>query len=227
MKILVIGDGLLGSEIVKQTGWDFISRKKDNIDFTNIETYISLMKDYDQIFNCVAYTKTYSDDADLHINTNFKALVPLVMYCNSFDKKLITISTDYIYSNSVEDATENDVPANCNNWYGYSKLLGDGFVRYFSKNFLLIRTMFKPNPYPYDTAVKQIGSFDYVDKIAGLIIELINKDAKGVYNVGTEKKTMLELANQTKNVTKTIRAIHPSMPKNVSTNVEKMKKELE
>ena len=27
-KILVLGDGLLGSELVKQTGWDYVSRKK-------------------------------------------------------------------------------------------------------------------------------------------------------------------------------------------------------
>ena len=27
LKVLVLGDGLLGSEIVKQTNWDYISRK--------------------------------------------------------------------------------------------------------------------------------------------------------------------------------------------------------
>ena len=33
-KILVLGDGLLGSEMVKQSGWDYVSRKKDNISYT-------------------------------------------------------------------------------------------------------------------------------------------------------------------------------------------------
>lgn len=28
IKPLVLGDGLLGTELVKQTGWDYISRKK-------------------------------------------------------------------------------------------------------------------------------------------------------------------------------------------------------
>jgi hypothetical protein len=27
-KVLVLGDGLLGSEVVKQTGWDYVSRKR-------------------------------------------------------------------------------------------------------------------------------------------------------------------------------------------------------
>jgi len=31
-KILVLGDGLLGSEIVKQTGWEYLSYSKDEID---------------------------------------------------------------------------------------------------------------------------------------------------------------------------------------------------
>jgi hypothetical protein len=29
MKVLVLGDGLLGNEIIKQTNWDYLSRKKD------------------------------------------------------------------------------------------------------------------------------------------------------------------------------------------------------
>jgi dTDP-4-dehydrorhamnose reductase len=44
MKVLVLGYGLLGSEIVKQTNWDFISREKDNIDFTNLESYVKFWK---------------------------------------------------------------------------------------------------------------------------------------------------------------------------------------
>ena len=35
MRVVVLGDGLLGSEIVKQTGWDIISRKKDRFNITN------------------------------------------------------------------------------------------------------------------------------------------------------------------------------------------------
>ena len=31
-KILILGDGLLAKELIKQTGWDYISRKKDGFD---------------------------------------------------------------------------------------------------------------------------------------------------------------------------------------------------
>ena len=55
MKVVVLGDGLLGSEIIKQTNWEYISRKKDNFDLTdynNIEKndlkniFISTPADY-------------------------------------------------------------------------------------------------------------------------------------------------------------------------------------
>ena len=39
LKVLVLGDGLLGSEIVKQTGCDFISRNKDSFDINDIESF--------------------------------------------------------------------------------------------------------------------------------------------------------------------------------------------
>ena len=38
MKVLVLGDGLLGSEIVRQTNWDCISRKKDGFDINDISS---------------------------------------------------------------------------------------------------------------------------------------------------------------------------------------------
>ena len=49
---LILGDGLLGSELHKQTGWDYISRKKDGIDFTDIDSYKNYILDYYEVINC-------------------------------------------------------------------------------------------------------------------------------------------------------------------------------
>ena len=43
LNTIVLGDGLLGTEIVKQTNWSYISRKKDNIDFTSPSTYFDYL----------------------------------------------------------------------------------------------------------------------------------------------------------------------------------------
>ena len=37
-KYLILGDGLLGSEIQKITSWDYVSRKKDGVDLDNPST---------------------------------------------------------------------------------------------------------------------------------------------------------------------------------------------
>jgi len=223
MKILVLGDGLLGTEIIKQIGWDFVSRKRDGIDFNKLESYERYLHYYDTIFNCVAYTKTYDNNKNLHVQTNFKSVIDLVEYCNQTNKKIVHVSTDYIFSNSVENASEEDVPANCNNWYTYSKLLGDAYVQFMAKDYLLIRCEFKPRPYPYPKATIQIGNFDYVDTVASLIISLIKNNASGVYNVGTGRKSMLELASQTKEVELWDKNPEETMPFDFTMNVDKMK----
>jgi dTDP-4-dehydrorhamnose reductase len=220
MNVLVLGDGLLGSEIVKQTGWDCISRKKDNFDITS---YDFNFHGYDVIVNCIAYTNTYSNDKESNWEVNYKAVANLVDYCNNFNIKLIHISTDYVYTNSVSNASENDIPIHGNNWYTYTKLLADGYIELKSKNYLIIRESHKPNPFPYDSAwINQVGNFDYVNKIANIIIQLIKLDENGIINVGTELKTIYDLALETNKNVKSV--LKPECaPKDVSLNLTKLK----
>lgn len=224
---LILGDGILGSELQKQTGWDYISRKSSGLDFDlDFSKYCLKIDEYDVIINCIAFTKTYSDDKESNWNLNFKRVCDLTDFCFERKKKLIHISTDYVYSNSKSVATENDVPVHCQNWYGYTKLLGDGYVQLRSWRYLLIRTSFKLNPFPYDKAiVTQIGNFDYVDVIASKIVELIKSGKDGVFNVGTETKTIFDLAKQTKpDVLVSFDKIHETMPQNITMNLDKLNK---
>lgn len=201
MKVLVLGDGLLGGEIINQTNWNFISRRKDNIDVTKFKNWSHFLFGYDVILNCIAHTDTYSKEKKLHWNINYKFVEKLTKFCNKKQIKLVHISTDYIYTNSVENSTENDVPAHLPTWYGYTKLLGDSHVQLKSKNYLICRLSHKPNPFPYDNAWTDIKTnCDYVNVIANLVIKLINKNANGVYNVGTESKSIYDLALKTKDV---------------------------
>lgn len=231
MKVLVLGDGLLGKELVKQTNWDYISRKKDKFDLSDKSTYYLMAKtefgkvqhcDYDVIINCIANTNTYSDDKESHWDTNYKGVADLVDFCNNWKIKLVHISTDYLYSNSNFNVTENSVPVHCNNWYGYTKLLGDGHVQLKSNNYLIIRCTHKPNPFPYNEAwIDQVGNFDYVDKISNLIIKLINKNCKGIYNVGTNLKSIFTLAKKTKkDIISKLKPNH--IPSNVSMDLTKL-----
>ena len=224
MRVLVLGDGKLASEIVKQTGWDYISRKKDNLDITNDfgKVAYKLQFNYDVILNCISNTDTYSDDSKSMSDINYQFVTNLVKECNKYpNKKLVQISTDYVYANSVEDATELDVPAPSNNWYSVTKLFADEYVKMFSKNYLICRLSHKPYPFPFDNAWDDVlTNADYTPIISDLVIKLIVKGASGVFNVGTEKKTIYELASRSKEVQKTTSP--PHIPKNVTMNLTKL-----
>ena len=200
---LILGDGLLGNEIQKQTGWSYISRKINGLDFTDISSYKHYLTKLgvSEVINCIAQTNTTNEsDEDVRNdwNVNYKGVMDLTDFCNENSIKLIHISTDYVYAKTERLAAEFSIPVHYENSYTYTKLLADNYIHARSKNYLIMRSSFKPNPFPYDYAwIDFIGNFDYIDVISKLMIELIEYDAKGTFNVGTEVKTMYGLAKRT------------------------------
>jgi len=228
--ILILGDGLLGGEIKSQTNWDIISRRVNGFDFNQNDCLtisydgINDIKAYDIIINCIANTNTYSDDRDSMLETNYKSVYRLALFCNEFKIKLVHIGTDFVYANnSKELPSESDVPVHAENWYSYSKLLADGVIELISKDYLICRCTHKPYPFPFKKAfTDRIGNFDYTFKIAQLIIKLIKLDASGLYNTGTEVKSMYDL------VKGDCPGIEPTLsqegiPKKTAMSIEKLK----
>lgn len=220
-KILILGDGILGTELKNQTGWDLISRKKNGFDITNPNTFN--FKSYKTIINCVAYTNTYSDDKNTNWNTNYKGVSYLVDYCNENNIKLVHISSDYVYINSISEISETGIPIHGNNWYSYTKLLADAYIELKSNDYLVVRGSHKPNPFPYEKAwVDVIGNFDYIDIISGIIVKLVNLNKTGIINVGTELKSIYDLAKKTnEQILPILKPNH--VPSDVSMNLDKLK----
>jgi hypothetical protein len=199
-----------------------LSRKKDGIDIKNFNDWSHDMLPYDVIINCIANTNTYSDDEESMMYTNYLFPILLINFCEQTDKKLIHISTEYVYANSIENASETDVPSPDLNWYSVTKLLADTYIKSFSKNYLICRLSHKPYPCPYEEAWGDVlTNADYTPIISELVIKLIEGGASGLYNVGTEPKTIYDLALRTKQVTKTISPDH--IPKNVTMDLTKLK----
>lgn len=221
MKKVILGNGLLGEELKKQTGWDQISRSEDGFDITLPQNFKKLLG-YDVVVNCIASTSTYSTERNLHWKTNFRAVADLTDFCNKHNIKLVHISTDYVYANSKIMASEEDVPVSQETWYAHTKLLGDSYIQLRGMDYLIIRCQHKPRPFPYEEAyLNSVGNFDYVDVISDHIRNLINKGATGVYNVGTDIKTMYSLAKQTKpDVTGSYHS-YPLMPTNTTMDLTK------
>mgnify|MGYP000639468661 CR=1 FL=1 len=123
-----------------------------------------------------------------HTDLNYRFVRDLVSYCNKFNKKLVHISTDYIYANSDNDRKETDVPVHHSSWYGYTKLLGDAHVELECDNFLICRLSHKPTPFPYSDAwFDVITNADYTPKIVQLLVDLINNN--GYYSTSNQKQS--------------------------------------
>ena len=180
-KILLFGgSGLLGNEFKKYITCIAPSHKE--LDITK-KIY------YDDNINCVINCAAYTDvaKAEVEINKCFKINVEgtynlIKRFSNSY---FVYISTEYV----------ND-PIN---WYSKTKLMGEEMVQRFSNNYLIIRTLFKARPFPYEYAFfDQYTNGDYVDVIAPMIVSHIMMHTTGIINIGTGKKTMFELARQTR-----------------------------
>jgi len=194
MKVLILGDGTLGSELKKQTGWDSISRKAGTFVITGIDFIKKhYIKDYDIIVNCIANTDTYADDYDEHFDVNYLFVAHLSEACRELNKKLVQISTEYVYANNLNIPTEENNAIPHDSYYALTKLLADEYVKLRNNSYLICRLLHKPNDFYYSEIWNTKTSGDKVNKIAELVIKLINNNAEGVYNVGTGSKYLSDL----------------------------------
>lgn len=216
-KVVILGDGVLGTELESVTGWPVESRKKTSLDINNIEKLSNIIYENDIIVNCIAFTDSYGGTRDEHWKINYVFPSTLSNLCLIEDKKLVHISTEFVYANNEEPPTEEDIPLPDNSWYAYSKLLADEYISFTNTNALICRLLHKPNPFPYPNVWNVKTSGDLVDKIAILVKELIEKDAVGIFNVGTGSKNLSELAPNAK-------IIEPPahVPKDTRMNLDKL-----
>jgi dTDP-4-dehydrorhamnose reductase len=223
MKVLILGDGKLGSEIKNQTGWDLVSRKLNTFDIdSNKSEWTQIFSDYDVILNCIANTNTYSDDKSEMVKINYEFVVNLTDFCLKHNKKLVHISTDFVYANSDENISETDIPVHHKSWYAYSKLLADAYIELKLKDYLICRLSHKPYPFPYENAWTDVFSnADYTDKISDLVVNLIKNNAVGIFNVGTTLKSIYDLAILTSNVNPII-CENTKVPKKISMEFGKL-----
>ena len=213
MKVLVIGsDGQLGLEFQKisnsydSLSWVFSTIK--TLDLLRLDTINSFLNDINPsvIINCAAYTsvdkaETESKLADL---INFKAVDIISRWTSNNNKKLIHVSTDYVFDGLSKLPLSENSNTNPINQYGNSKLKGEiaclkndsssivirtsWLYSSFGKNFVktMIDLMKKNNS--VKVVNDQIGSPTYAYDLAKVIIEIImnNKNKSGLFHYSNE-----------------------------------------
>lgn len=222
MKTIVLGGtGLLGSEL-KKLDRDLVCLGKKDCDISNIYHLSDLftIKEFDTVILAAAEL-TKAPIFEL-ITTNIISSSNVAKACLLAKKRLVYISSDYVYPCTLGNYKETDPVLPVNN-YAWSKLGGECAVR-MVPNHLIIRTSFGASEFPHEHAYNNLWtSKDYVDVIAPMILEASKSDLTGIINIGTEKKSMLDYARR-RNPDITGKPLTDnSSPKNSSLNISKWK----
>jgi len=194
------GSGTLGKELRRQSGdfkVEFIAPSSKDCD---VRDYGSVLKniqpfDGDVVLHSAALTNTKQIELDASdaIEVNVIGTLNVLKACKELDKKMIFISTDYVFDGSVGDYGPNDL-INPLSKYAKTKASAELLVRTYD-NSLVIRTSFYGHEFPYPIAFyDQWSSKDYVDVIAPKVLEEIQKNKTGISHVHSRKRTIYEIA---------------------------------
>ena len=213
MKVLVIGsEGQLGSELKKNSksfnkiSWVFsIINDLDLSNLNSINSYLNKVNPY-VIINCAAYTdvdkaETESELLDI---INFKAIDVISRWTSGKNKKLIHVSTDYVFDGLSKIPLSENSFTNPINKYGLSKLKGEQACLNNDSNSIVIRTSWLYSSFgknfvktmidlmKNNNSVKvvndQFGSPTYANDLAKVILEIIvnHKSVSGLFHYSNE-----------------------------------------
>jgi dTDP-4-dehydrorhamnose reductase len=222
MKTIVLGGtGLLGTELKRLDSFLACFGSKD-CDITDIDDLSVLFNivDFDTIILAAAELTTAPLSA--LIETNIIGASNVARACLIEGKRLVYISSDYVYPGTSGNYKESNPLSPVNN-YAWSKLGGECAVRMVPDH-LIIRTSFGSSEFPYEYAYNNMWtSKDYVDVIAPMILDASKSDLTGIINIGTEKKTMLNYARRRNPNIKGKPLTDDSSPRDSSLNIDKWK----
>jgi|TARA_R110001592_G_scaffold343930_1_gene634823 dTDP-4-dehydrorhamnose reductase len=201
MTVLITGgSGLLGTEvreILTRMSIPYLAPSHcdmDILDRRSLEANISNPQ-VKFVFHAAAMTSppVCSREPQKTIEANVIGTINVLDTCRKHNKKLVYISTDYVFDGDKGSYSVDD-PINPINLYALTKAAAELAVRTY-ENTLVIRTSFCEKQFPYEKAfIDQFTSRDYVDVIAPLIVEASLSEQRGTVHIGTERKSVYELA---------------------------------
>ncbi|MDA9101487.1 dTDP-4-dehydrorhamnose reductase [bacterium] len=213
MKVLVIGsDGQLGLEFQKisnsydSLSWFFSTPK--TLDLLKLNSIRPFINDINPcvIINCAAYTSVDKAETESKLaNTiNYKAVDIISRWTSNNNKKLIHISTDYVFGGLSKLPLSENSNTNPINQYGSSKLKGEQVCLKNDANSIIIRTSWLYSSFGNNflkTMIElmkknnsirvvndQIGSPTYAFDLAMVIVKIIMnyKTESGLFHYSSE-----------------------------------------
>ena len=198
------GTGTLGTELIKQShkfNIRFIAPCSKSCDITDEQSVRENLMKFkgDIVLHAAAITDVKGVQiAPMEaIDVNVLGTVNIIKGCQQLNKKLVFVSTDYVFDGDKGNYDIND-PINPISKYAKTKAAAELLVRTIEES-LVIRTSFFGHEFPYDkAAVDQWSSKDYIDVIAPLILKVLKKDKTGIVHIGTDRTTTYEKAKRRK-----------------------------
>ena len=210
MKVLVTGArGQLGSDVVQELmrcGILAVGVDMEEMDITDADAVDLVVKDSgaDAVIHCAAYTAVDAaqENASLCQRVNRDGTKNIAMACLKYGKKMLYISTDYVFDGEGEKPWGPEDHTNPVNVYGRTKYEGELAVRetleaYFivrvswvfglhGKNF--VKTMLRLSGERECLRVvdDQFGSPTYTRDLAVLLAAMVQTDKYGVYHATNE-----------------------------------------
>jgi len=213
MKVLVIGsDGQLGLEFQKisnnydSLSWVFSTIKTLNL--LKLDSISSFLNDINPsvIINCAAYTNVDKAETEPKLADliNHKAVDIISKWTSAKNKKLIHISTDYVFDGLSKLPLSENSNTNPINEYGSSKLKGEQVCLKNDTNSIIIRTSWLYSSFgnnflktmielmKKNNSVKvvndQMGSPTYAYDLAKVILKIIvnYKTESGLFHYSNE-----------------------------------------
>jgi dTDP-4-dehydrorhamnose reductase len=151
---------------------------------------------FDYVIHAGAITRPmviHEDNPRLSIHTNIIGTANVVLACERYDKKMIYISTDYVYPGTDGNYKETD-SMNPFTKYGWSKLGGECAVQMYD-NHLILRMAMNKKPFPHPKALIDMKkSLMYIEDAAKVTLKLL--DENGIVNVGGKSQSVYDFVKE-------------------------------
>lgn len=200
--LLTGGSGTLGKELRKigtNYNYAFIAPLSTECDITHYrDVYIAIKNSKcDTVVHAAAATDVPGLENDIikACEINVIGTINVLKACIKLNKALVYISTDYVFDGTKGLYNITD-PINPISVYAKSKAAAELMVGTYA-NSTIIRTSFFGHEFPHSAAfIDQWSSKDYVDIIAPKIMECIKSKQKGIFHVGSPRRTIYEIAHE-------------------------------
>ena len=210
MKILVTGgNGEFCKHLVEQgKEHSFLTPIKKEADvryYWELDRYFyQHQNNFDIVIHAGAITRPmviHEDNPKLSIKTNIIGTANVVLMCERYNKKIVYISTDYVYPGTDGNYKETDTMKPFTK-YGWSKMGGECAVQMYD-NHLILRMAMNKKPFPHPKALVDMKkSLMYIEDAAKVTLQLL--DESGIINVGGKSQSVYEFVKEDKSDIKPI-----------------------